>query len=75
MSLPNRRTTDNDAGKAGIRPRPIQTRAPAILPTEVVLLHFSCPACLRMVSCGLEVPTATCGNCGVIVVPPKVYGA
>lgn len=72
MSLPDRKS--DDAGpKAGIRPRtmPLSESARETL----ALLHFACPACLRMMAAEAGARSAGCPECGATVAPPKVIAA
>lgn len=78
MSLPERRDlrSDQPVPKTGIRPRPIHSRDGA---TDEEgerdgLLHFSCPACLRMMS-GKNAGPSQCPHCKATVTPPQLVRA
>lgn len=78
MNLPERRTSQADSPDArpGIRPRPIQSREGEASPTAGGgLLHFSCPACLRMISAAPSTGTIECPLCDARVMPPQVVAA
>jgi hypothetical protein len=77
MNLPERRDTQPELSstKTGLRPRPIQAREEVPLAKEVEgggVLHFSCPACLRMISVPKGTEAAACPLCEAEVVPPRL---
>ena len=77
MNLPDRRDTraETPEPRPGIRPRPIQQRkAAADKPEGPGELHFSCPACLRMMSAGREAGVVSCPSCQARVMPPQFVG-
>ncbi len=72
MSLPDRKSEDTGP-KIGIRPRTMPLDEPGAEP--LALLHFSCPACLRMMSAEAAAKSAACPGCGAVVALPKVIAA
>lgn len=78
MNLPERRDSRTDApeSKPGIRPRPIHARdeKEAAETASATVLHFSCPACLRMISGSAGTATTTCSHCQATVLPPQLVG-
>lgn len=77
MNLPERRNpqAETSDAKPGIRPRPIQTRRPGDeTPKGPGVLHFSCPACLAMMSAQRGLGIVPCPSCEARVMPPQVVG-
>lgn len=77
MNLPERRDSQAEAtdSKPGIRPRPIQAREADAPVTGEGVLHFSCPACLRMISAAQGSGIIPCPLCDARVMPPQVVAA
>ena len=74
MNLPERRAPlpEPSAAKPGLRPRPIQTRGSGAGTEGGGTLHFSCPACLRMISAPKGLDALACPLCQAQVVPPQL---
>ena len=77
MNLPERRDTQPEPSsiKPGLRPRPIQSREGGAGSGGTEgggMLHFSCPACLRMISGVKGTEALACPLCEAQVVPPQL---
>jgi|GEM_PF-2774763 hypothetical protein len=70
---PNTGAVD-EARRLDVRPRGVGQRADEAASTDAIssLLHFSCPACLKMMSAPRLSGVLQCPACQASVVPPQI---